>query len=42
MVQQKKYIRGNNKYFMTIALYIMEREPFRNRNKFWKNPTVEN
>ena len=35
--EKKKYIRGNNKPFMTKAL---SSPPF--RNKFWKNATDEN
>ena len=40
--RKKKYIRGNNKPFMTKALSkaIMQRTHF--RNKFLKNPTTEN
>ena len=35
--RKKKYIRGNNKPFMTKAL---SSSPF--RDKFWKNATDEN
>ena len=40
--RKKKYIRGNNKPFMTkeLSKSIMERT--RLRNKFLKNPTIEN
>ena len=40
--RKRKYIRGNNKPFMTKALSkaIMQRTRF--RNKFLKNPTTEN
>ena len=42
LLEKKKYIRGNNKPFMTKALSkaIMQRTHF--RNKFLKNPTTEN
>ena len=39
---KKKYICGNNKPFMAkeLSKSIMERTQL--RNKFWKNPTIEN
>ena len=40
MLHEKKYIRGNNKPFMTKALSIMSRTRF--RDKFLENPTNKN
>ena len=40
--RKKKYIRGNNKPFMTKALSKSIVERTRLRNKFLKNPTTEN
>ena len=40
--RKKKYIRGNNKPFMTKELSNSIMERTRLRNKFSKNPTIEN
>ena len=42
MLQEKKYIRGNNKPFMTKAFSKSIMEKTRLRNTFLKNPTVAN
>ena len=40
--EKKKYIRGNNKPFMTKAMSKSIMERTRLRNTFLKNPTVAN
>ena len=42
MLQEKKYIRRNNKPFMTKALSKSITDRTRFRNKFLKNPTDGN
>ena len=42
MLQEKKYLRGNNKAFMTKALSKSIMERTRLRNTILKNPTAAN